>query len=142
LSQTQRQKLRKAKVAAEEGLSSQFQRVINLSKGGSRLTNELTEEIMTAIRSHPGPDRVYVFLFGGNNLRKTIKPILEVARVVSRFCRIMVEAQKAGIRVLLCGTIPDTRLLVDVKLKLLDEALKDLDMGPGNNFLAIIFNYF
>jgi hypothetical protein len=75
-------------------------------------------------------------------LGKTIKPILEVARVVSRFCRIMVEAQKAGIRVLLCGTIPDTRLLVDVKLKLLDEALKDLDMGPGNNFLAIIFNYF
>jgi hypothetical protein len=60
LSQTQRQKLRKAKAAAEEGLSSQFQRVINLSKGGARLTNELTEEIMTAIRSHPGPNRVYV----------------------------------------------------------------------------------
>jgi hypothetical protein len=80
--------------------------------------------------------QAYVNLFGRNNMRKTTKPILEVAKVVARFCRIMVEAQKAKIRVLLCGTIPDPRPAVDSKLKLLDAALKDLDMGQGNNFLS------
>jgi hypothetical protein len=49
----------------------------------------------------------------------------------------MAEAQKAKVRVLLCGTIPDPRPAVDSKLKLLDEALKDLDMGQGNNFLGM-----
>jgi hypothetical protein len=117
-------------------LGAHFQRVINLSEGGAKLTNELTERIETEIRSHPGPNQVYVILFGGNNKRKTTKPILEVAKVVSRFRRIMIEAQKAKIRVLLCGTIPDPRPAVDSKLKLLDEALKDLDMGQGNNFLS------
>jgi len=76
-------------------------------------------------------------------MRKTNKPVLEVARIVSRFRKIMIEAQKAEIRVLLCGTIPDPRRLVDAKLRLLDEALKDLDMGPGNNFVGfrgLMFN--
>jgi len=49
----------------------------------------------------------------------------------------MVEAQKAGIRVLLCGTIPDPDPTVDSKLKLLDDALQDLEMGPGNNFVGL-----
>jgi hypothetical protein len=49
----------------------------------------------------------------------------------------MVEAQKAGIRVLLCGTIPDPKPTVDAKLKLLDDALRDLDMGPGNRFIEL-----
>jgi hypothetical protein len=49
----------------------------------------------------------------------------------------MVEAQKAKTRILLCGTIPDPRPAVDSKLKLLDAALKDLDMGQGNNFLSM-----
>jgi hypothetical protein len=70
-------------------------------------------------------------------MRKTTKPALEVAKVISRFRRIMIEAQKAKVRVLLCGTIPDPRPAVDSKLKLLDEALKDLDMGQGNNFLSM-----
>jgi hypothetical protein len=118
-------------------LEAKFQRVINLSKGGAKLTNEITEMIETEIRSHPGPNQVYVILFGGNNLPNTTKPVLEVAKVVSRFRRIMTEAQKAKVRVLLCGTIPDPRLAVDSKLKLLDEALKDLDMGQGNNFLGM-----
>jgi len=118
-------------------LRAHFQKVINLSEGGAKLTNEITEMIEIAIRSHPGPNQVYVFLFGGNNMRKTTKPILEVAKVVARFRRIMVEAQKAKIRVLLCGTIPDPRPAVDSKLKLFDEALKDLDMGQGNNFLSL-----
>ncbi len=118
-------------------LEARFQRVINLSKGGAKLTNDLTELIEKEIRTHPGPNQVYVILFGGNNLRKTTKPVLEVAKVVARFRKIMVEAQKAKIRVLLCGTIPDPRPAVDSKLKLLDEALKDLDMGEGNNFLTL-----
>jgi hypothetical protein len=118
-------------------LRAHFQKVINLSEGGAKLTNEITEMIEIAIRSHPGPNQVYVFLFGGNNMRKTTKPILEVAKVVARFRRIMVEAQKAKIRVLLCGTIPDPRPAVDSKLNLFDEALKDLDMGQGNNFLSL-----
>jgi hypothetical protein len=91
----------------------------------------------TEIRSHPGPNQVYVILTGGNNMRKTTKPVLEVAKLVSRFRRIMVEAQKAKTRILLCGTIPDPRPAVDSKLKLLDAALKDLDMGQGNNFLSM-----
>jgi hypothetical protein len=70
-------------------------------------------------------------------MRKTTKPVLEVAKLVSRFRRIMVEAQKAKIRIVLCGTIPDPRPAVDSKLKLLDAALKDLDMGQGNNFLSM-----
>jgi hypothetical protein len=70
-------------------------------------------------------------------MRKTTKPVLEVAKLVSRFRRIMVEAQKAKTRILLCGTIPDPRPAVDSKLKLLDAALKDLDMGQGNNFLSM-----
>jgi hypothetical protein len=49
----------------------------------------------------------------------------------------MVEAQKAKTRILLCGTIPDPRPAVDSKLKLLDAALKDLEMGQGNNFLSM-----
>jgi hypothetical protein len=49
----------------------------------------------------------------------------------------MIEAHRAKIRILLCGTIPDPRPAVDSKLKLLDEALKDLDMGQGNNFLTL-----
>jgi hypothetical protein len=118
-------------------LGAHFQHVINRSVGGAKLTNEITEEIEIKMRSHPGPNQVYVILFGGNNMRKTTKPALEVAKVVSRFCRIMTEAQKAKVRVLLCGTIPDPRPAVDSKLKLLDKALKDLDMGQGNNFLGM-----
>jgi hypothetical protein len=49
----------------------------------------------------------------------------------------MAEAQKAKVRVLLCGTIPDPRPAVDSRLKLLDEALKDLEMGAGNKFLSL-----
>jgi hypothetical protein len=89
------------------------------------------------MRSHPGPNQVYVIMFGGNNMRKTTKPALEIAKLVSRFRRIMTEAQKAKVRVLLCGDIPDPRPAVDSKLKLLDEALKDLEMGEGNRFLTL-----
>ncbi len=121
----------------ESKLEARFQKVINLSKGGAKLTNELTELIEKETRTHPGPNQVYVILFGGNNLRKTTKPVMEVAKVVARFRRIMIEAQRAKIRVLLCGTIPDPRPAVDSKLKFLDEALKDLDMGQGNNFLTL-----
>jgi hypothetical protein len=53
---------------------------------------ELTEKIEKEIKAHPGPNQVYVILFGGNNLRKTTKPVLEVAKVVS--CRIMIQAQQ------------------------------------------------
>jgi hypothetical protein len=49
----------------------------------------------------------------------------------------MTEAQRAKVRVLLCGTIPDPRPTVDSRLKLLDEALKDLEMGEGNKFLSL-----
>jgi hypothetical protein len=76
-------------------------------------------------------------MFGGNNMRKTTRPALEIAKLVSRFRRIMTEAQKANVRVLLCGDIPDLRPAIDSKLKLLDEALEDLDMGEGNKFLAL-----
>ena len=89
------------------------------------------------MRSHPGPKQVYVIMFGGNNMRKTTKPALEVAKLVSRFRRIMTEVQRANVRVLLCGDIPDPRPAVDSRLKLLDEALKDLEMGEGNRFIAL-----
>jgi hypothetical protein len=49
----------------------------------------------------------------------------------------MTEAQRAKVRVLLCGTIPDPRPAVDSRLKLLDEALNDLEMGEGNKFLSL-----
>jgi hypothetical protein len=49
----------------------------------------------------------------------------------------MTEAQRAKVRVLLCGTIPDPRPAIDSKLKLLDKALKDLEMGEGNKFLSL-----
>jgi hypothetical protein len=118
-------------------LGAHFQHVINLSESGAKLTNKSTEKIEIAMRSHPGPNQVYVILFSSNNMCKTTKPALEVAKIVSRYCRIMAEAQKAKVRVLLCGTIPDPRPAVDSKLKLLDEALKDLEMGQGNNFLGM-----
>jgi hypothetical protein len=118
-------------------LGNHFKNIINLSEGCVKLTNELTDRIETAFRSHPGPKQVYVILFGGDNMRKTTKPGLEVAKVVLRFRRIMAKAQKAKVRILLCGTIPDPRPAVDSKLKLLDAALKDLDMGQGNNFLSM-----
>jgi hypothetical protein len=111
--------------------------VINLSEGGAKLTNVITEKIEIAMRSHPGPNQVYVIEFGSNNMRKTNKPVLEIARIVARYRRIMAEAQKAKVRVLLCGTIPDPRPAVDSRLKLLDEALKDLEMGEGNQFLSL-----
>jgi hypothetical protein len=118
-------------------LEAHFHHVINLSEGGAKLTNEIMEKIEIAMRSHPGPNQVYVIEFGSNNMRKTTKPALEVAKIVSRYRRIMAEAQKAKVRVLLCGTIPDPRPAVESKLKLLDEALEDLDMGEGNRFLAL-----
>jgi hypothetical protein len=118
-------------------LRAHFQRVINLSKSGEKLTIEITEQMVIAMRSHPGPNQVYVILMGGNNMRKTTKPALEVAKIVSRYRRIMAEAQKAKVRVLLCGTIPDPRPAVDSKLKLMAEALKDLEMGEGNKFLTL-----
>jgi hypothetical protein len=108
-----------------------------MSESGAKLTVKITEQIEIAMRSHPGPNQVYVILIGGNNMRKTTKPALEVAKLVSRFRRIMAEAQKAKVRVLLCGTIPDPRPAVDSKLKLLDEALKDLERGQGNRFLSM-----
>jgi lysophospholipase L1-like esterase len=121
----------------KEKLKAYFQRVINPSEGGAKLTNVITEQIEIAMRSHPGPKQVYVIMFGGNNMRKTSTPALEVAKLVSRFRRIMTEAQKANVRVLLCGDIPDPRPAVDSRLKLLDEALKDLEMGAGNKFLSL-----
>jgi lysophospholipase L1-like esterase len=118
-------------------LKAQFQRVINPSEGGAKLTHIITEQIEIAMRSHPGPNQVYVIMFGGNNMRKTTEPALEIAKLFSRFRRIMTEAQKANVRVLLCGDIPDPRPAVDSRLKLLDEALKDLEMGAGNIFLSL-----
>jgi hypothetical protein len=76
-------------------------------------------------------------MFGGNNMRKTTRPALEIAKLVSRFRRIMAEAQKAKVRALLNGDIPDPRPAIDSKLKLLDKALEDLEMGEGNRFLAL-----
>jgi hypothetical protein len=111
--------------------------VINPSEGGVKLTNVITEKIEIAMRSHSGPNQVYVIMFGGNNMRKTTQPALEIAKLFSRFRRIMTAAQKAKVRVLLCGDIPDPRPAVDSKLKLLDEALKDLEMGEGNQFLSL-----
>ncbi len=35
-------------------LEARFQRVINLSEGGAKLTNQLTDRIETEIKSHPG----------------------------------------------------------------------------------------
>jgi hypothetical protein len=70
-------------------------------------------------------------------MRKTTRSALEVAKIVSRYRKIMTEAQRAKVRVLLCGTIPDPRPAVDSRLKLLDEALNDLEMGEGNKFLAL-----
>jgi hypothetical protein len=32
--------------------------VINLSEGGAKLTNEITEQIEIEMRSHPGPNQV------------------------------------------------------------------------------------
>jgi hypothetical protein len=55
----------------DESLRTRFQRVINLSEGGAKLMNRLTERIEIEIRSHPGPYQVYVFQFGGNNMCKT-----------------------------------------------------------------------
>jgi hypothetical protein len=78
-----------------------------------------------------------VIEFGSNNMRKTTRPALEVAKIVSRYRKIMTEAQRTKVRVLLCGTIPDPRPAIDSKLKLLDEALKDLEMGEGNKFLSL-----
>jgi hypothetical protein len=121
----------------DASLGAHFQHVINMSESGAKLTIKITEKIEIAMRSHPGPNQVYVILIGGNNMRKTTKPVLEVAKLVSRFRRIMTEAQKAKVRVLLCGTVPDSRPAVDSKLKLLDEALNDLDMGEGNRFLTL-----
>jgi hypothetical protein len=118
-------------------LGAHFQHVINLSEGGAKLTDEITKQIEIEMRSHPGPNQVYVIEFGSNNMRKTTKPVLEVAKVVSRFRRIVTEAERAKVKVLLCGTIPDPRPAVDSKLKLLDEALKDLEMGEGNRFLTL-----
>jgi hypothetical protein len=115
-------------------LGAHFQHVINLSEGGAKLTNEITEQIEIEMRSHPGPNQVSVIEFGSNNMRKTTKPALEVAKVVSRFRRIVTEAEKAKVKVLLCGTIPDPRPAVDSKLKLLDEALKDLDIERVTDF--------
>ena len=86
-------------------LKAQFQRVINLSESGAKLTNTITEKIEIAMRSHSGPNQVYVIEFGSNNMRKTTKPALEIARVVSRYRRIMAEAQKAKVRVLLCDRL-------------------------------------
>jgi hypothetical protein len=118
-------------------LKAQFQRVINPSEGGAKLTNVITEQIEIAMRSHSGPNQVYVIMFGGNNMRKTTQSALEIAKLISRFRRIMTAAQKAKVRVLLCGDIPDPRPAVDSRLKLLDEALKDLEMGAGNIFLSL-----
>jgi hypothetical protein len=118
-------------------LKAQFQRVINPSEGGAKLTNVITEQIEIAMRSHSGPNQVYVIMFGGNNMRKTTQSALEITKLISRFRRIMTAAQKAKVRVLLCGDIPDPRPAVDSRLKLLDEALEDLDMGEGNRFIAL-----
>jgi hypothetical protein len=118
-------------------LEAHFQHVINLSESGAKLTNVITEQIEIAMRSHPGPNQVYVIEFGSNNMRKTTRPALEVAKIVARYRKIMTEAQRAKVRVLLCGTIPDPRPAIDSKLKLLDEALKDLEMGEGNKFLSL-----
>jgi hypothetical protein len=76
-------------------------------------------------------------MFGSNNMRKTTRPALEVAKIVARYRKIMTKAQRAKVRVLLCGTIPDPRPAIDSKLKLLDEALNDLEMGEGNKFLSL-----
>ncbi len=118
-------------------LEAHFQHVINLSEGGAKLTKVITEQIEIKMRSHPGPNQVYVIEFGSNNMRKTTRPALEVAKIVSRYRKIMTEAQRAKVRVLLCGTIPDPRPAIDSKLRLLDEALNDLEMGEGNKFLAL-----
>jgi hypothetical protein len=97
----------------------------------------ITEQIEIAMRSHPGPNQVYVIEFGSNNMRKTTRPALEVAKIVARYRKIMTEAQRAKVKVLLCGTIPDPRPAIDSKLKLLDKALKDLEMGEGNKFMSL-----
>ena len=133
-------KQREKKGIHEEILSglTEFRQIYNESSGGGKLTQTMANLILARIGTDNSPDRVFVFLLGGNNLRDAKNVWNEIGRVEDRFTVILSLIRKIGARVIVCGLIPDPlRADLDAPFQEMDAVLSRLDLGPLGKYLEL-----
>jgi hypothetical protein len=113
----------------------QFVKVLNRSEEGEGITSKVVEEVLVYLDKNPDPNQIFVFLYGGNNLRDAKRGIRVVCQ---RFLTILGGIQKIGARMILCGLIPDPLFKnLDIRFLDMDHALSSLDLGPLGTFLEL-----
>jgi hypothetical protein len=116
----------------------QFADFLNNSKGGKGLDAKILSDILNYLEQNPDPNQVFIFLFGGNNLRDAKKGEKAIGDVTSRFQTILEAIKKIGARVIICGCVPDPLYPnLDYRFLDMDLALSSLDLGPLGTFLEI-----
>jgi hypothetical protein len=113
----------------------QFVEVLNRSEEGEGITAKVVEEVLVYLDKNPDPNQIFVFLYGGNNLRDAKRGIRVVCQ---RFLTILGGIQKIGARMILCGLIPDPLFKnLDMRFLDMDRALSSLDLGSLGTFLEL-----
>jgi hypothetical protein len=116
----------------------QFADFLNNSKGGKGLDAKILSDILNYLEQNPDPNQVFIFLFGGNNLRDAKKGEKAIGDVTSRFQTILEAIKKIGARAIICGCVPDPLYPnLDYRFLDMDLALSSLDLGPLGTFLEI-----
>jgi hypothetical protein len=114
----------------------QFAAVLNKSKRGGKMTEQVVTEVLGYLTTNPDPNQI--FLFGGNNLRAAKRGEREIGLGISRFQTILDGIKKINARVIVCGLIPDPLYEnLDYRFMDMDHSLSTLDFGPLGNFLEL-----
>jgi hypothetical protein len=116
----------------------QFAAVLNKSEGGGKLTERVVTEVLGYLTTNPDPNQIFLFLFGGNNLRDAKRGEREIGMMVSRFQTILEGIKKINARVVVCGLIPDPLYEnLDYRFMDMDHSLSTLDFAPLGTFLEL-----
>jgi hypothetical protein len=102
------------------------------------MTERVVTEVLGYLTTNPDPNQIFIFLFGGNNLRAAKRGEREIGLVISRFQIILDEIKKINARVIICGLIPDPLYEnLDYRFMDMDHSLSTLDLGPLGAFLEL-----
>ena len=102
------------------------------------MTEQVVKEVLGYLTTNPDPNQIFIFLFGGNNLRAAKRGEREIGLVISRFQIILDEIKKINARVIICGLVPDPLYEnLDYRFMDMDHSLSNLDLGPLGAFLEL-----
>jgi hypothetical protein len=102
------------------------------------MTEQVVTEVLGYLTTNPNPNQIFLFLFGGNNLRAAKRGEREIGLVISRFQNILEGIKKINARVVVCGLFPDPLYEnLDYRFMDMDHSLSTLDFGPLGTFLEL-----